>query len=219
MAIELKKGERVSLDNTLNNLTIGLGWDPNDGTGDDFDLDASAFMTGSNSKIPNDDYFVFYNSENRVHPDNLNKLEPYDSKKYPRIQEDYKEKTRGVSPDWSVYGALDDTTGGTSDGGDDEEINVNLSKVDKNIKEIIFVVTIYENIKRKQNFGQVRNSYIRIVNSDTNEEIMKYELDEDYSTETAVEFARLYRKGSEWKFEAMGKGYEQDLGYFVNKYN
>ena len=48
---------------------------------------------------------------------------------------------------------------------------------------------------------------------------MKYELDEDYSTETAVEFARLYRKGSEWKFEAMGKGYEQDLGYFVNKYN
>ena len=54
MAIELKKAERVSLDNTLNNLTIGLGWDPNDGTGDDFDLDASAFMTGSKGKIPND---------------------------------------------------------------------------------------------------------------------------------------------------------------------
>jgi hypothetical protein len=103
MAIELKKGERVSLDNTLNNLTIGLGWDPNDGTGDDFDLDASAFMTGSKGKIPNDDYFVFYNSENRVLPDNLNKLEPYDSKKYPRIQEDYKEKTRGGYPLTGVF--------------------------------------------------------------------------------------------------------------------
>ena len=72
---------------------------------------------------------------------------------------------------------------------------------------------------RKQNFGQVRNSYIRIVNTDTKEEIMRYELDEDYSIETAVEFGRLYRKSGEWKFEAMGKGYADDLGYFVNKYN
>ena len=84
MAINLSKGERVSLDNSLYNLTIGLGWDPNEGTGDDFDLDASAFMLGSNGKIPNDDYFVFYNSENRVHPDNLNKLEYYNKIKYPK---------------------------------------------------------------------------------------------------------------------------------------
>lgn len=219
MAINLSKGERVSLDNSLYNLTIGLGWDPNEGTGDDFDLDASAFMLGSNGKIPNDDYFVFYNSENRVHPDNLNKLEYYNKIKYPNIQKDYKEKTMGVSPDWSLYGALDDTTGGASDGGDDEEIKVNLEKVDTKIQEIVFVVTIYKYLKRKQNFGQVENSYIRIVNSDTNEEIMKYELDEDYSTETAVEFGRLYRRGSEWKFQATGKGYEKDLDYFVNKYN
>lgn len=187
MAINLAKGERVTLEKGLKNITVGLGWDPNEGTGYDFDLDASAFMLGRNGKIPKDEYFIYYNNM--------------------------------FSPDASVEGAEDDLTGGASDGGDDEEIKVNLPKVSQEIEEIVFVVTVHEHDVRKQNFGQVRNSYIRIVNTDTNEEIMKYELDEDYSTETSVEFARLYRRGGEWKFEAMGKGYDKDLGYFVNKYN
>ncbi len=187
MAINLSKGQRISLEKRLQNITVGLGWDPNEGTGAEFDLDASTFMLGSNGKIPSDDYFIFYNNM--------------------------------FSPDGSVEGAEDDTTGGASDGGDDEEIKVILSKVNPEIQEIVFVITIHEHEERKQNFGQVRNSYIRIVNTDNNEEIMKYELDEDYSTETCIEFARLYRRGADWKFEAMGKGYEKDLGYFVNKYN
>lgn len=187
MAINLSKGQRVSLESGLKNITVGLGWDPNEGTGFDFDLDASAFMLGENGKIPQDEYFVFYNNK--------------------------------FSPDGAVEGADDDTTGGAADDGDDEEIKVQLTKVSSDIKEIIFVVTIHEYDIRKQNFGQVRNSYIRIVNTDTNEEIMKYELDEDYSTETSIEFGRLYRRGGEWKFEAMGKGYESGLQSFLTKYN
>lgn len=110
------------------------------------------------------------------------------------------------------------TTGGNSDGGDDETLNVDLQKVDPSIQEILFVATIYKADERKQNFGQVRNSYIRIYNSITNEEIARYDLDEDFSIETAVEFGRLYRRGGEWKFEAMGIGNKGGLQALVNKY-
>lgn len=187
MAINLSKGERVSLAKGLKNISVGLGWDPNEGTGAEFDLDASAFMVGSNGKIPQDGYFIFYNNK--------------------------------FSPDGAVEGADDDRSGGASDGGDDEEIKINLDKVSQEIEEIIVVVTIHEGEKRNQNFGQVRNSYIRVVDESNNEEIMKYELDEDYSIETSVEFGRIYRKNGEWKFEAMGKGYKEEIGYFLAKYN
>lgn len=187
MAINLSKGERISLSKGLRNIAVGLGWDPNEGTGASFDLDASAFMIGTNGKIPQDEYFIFYNNK--------------------------------FSPDGAVEGADDDRTGGASDGGDDETVKVDLSKVDEKVDEIVFVVTIYEAAKHNQNFGQVRNSYIRIVDEGTNEEILKYELDEDYSIETAIEFGRLYRRNDEWKFEAMGKGYKEEIGYFLGKYN
>ncbi|KAA4722178.1 TerD family protein, partial [Bacteroides fragilis] len=170
----------------LSKVSVGLGWDPNEGTGFDFDLDASAFMLGSNKKIPNDNYFIFYNNPK--------------------------------SPDGAVESTGDDTTGGNSDGGDDETLNVDLQKVDSSIQEILFVATIYKADERKQNFGQVRNSYIRIYNSITNEEIARYDLDEDFSIETAVEFGRLYRRGEEWKFEAMGIGNKGGLQALVNKY-
>jgi tellurium resistance protein TerD len=123
-----------------------------------------------------------------------------------------------LSPDQAVQSSGDDTTGGNSDGGDDETLTVDLTKVDPNIQEIIFTVTIHEAEARKQNFGQVHNSYIRIYNAATNEEIARYDLDEDFSIETAVEFGRLYKRGSEWKFEAMGIGYKGGLQYFVDKY-
>ncbi len=183
MAINLSKGQRIEIG--LSKVGIGLGWDPNQGTGFDFDLDASAFMLGENKKIPKDEFFVFYNNQK--------------------------------SPDGSVESSGDDTTGGKSDG-DDETLLVELTKVDSNIKEIIFTVTIHDAEARKQNFGQVRNSFIRIYNAQNNEEIAKYELDEDFSIETAVEFGRLYKKNGEWKFEAMGIGYKGGLEYFVSKY-
>ena len=122
------------------------------------------------------------------------------------------------SPDMAVEGADDDLTGGNSDGGDDEVITVNLDKVAPNIEEIVFVVTIYDHDTRQQNFGQVRNSYIRILNAENGEVMAIYELDEDFSTETSVMFGRLYRRNSDWKFEAMGKGFNKGLEYFVNKY-
>ena len=109
-------------------------------------------------------------------------------------------------------------TGGNSDGGDDETLSVDLTKIDARIKEIIFTVTIHKAEERRQNFGQVRNSYIRIYNAVSNEEIARYDLDEEFSVETAVEFGRLYKRNGEWKFEAVGQGYKGGLQFFVDKY-
>lgn len=122
------------------------------------------------------------------------------------------------SPDGAVESSGDDLTGGNSDGGDDETLTVDLSKVDSRVEEIIFTATIYHYKERRQNFGQIRNSYIRIYNALTNEEIARYDLDEDFSIETAVEFGRLYRRNGEWKFEAMGQGSKDGLQGLVNKY-
>ena len=109
-------------------------------------------------------------------------------------------------------------TGGNSDGGDDETLNVDLTKVDSQIQEIIFTATIYKAAERRQNFGQVRNSYIRIYDAKTTTEIARYDLDEDFSIETAVEFGRLYRYNGEWKFEAIGNGSKGGMESLVNKY-
>ncbi|MFA5431846.1 MAG: TerD family protein [Candidatus Paceibacterota bacterium] len=122
-----------------------------------------------------------------------------------------------VSPDNAVEHKGDNLTG---DGeGDDESIIIDLSKIHPNATELCFVVTIFDAEARKQNFGQVHNSFVRVYNPDSNEEIMKYELEEDFSVETAVEFARLYKRNGEWKFEAIGIGLKGGLQDFLNKYN
>lgn len=101
----------------------------------------------------------------------------------------------------------------TGDGdGDDEQIKVNLSLVPQSIEKIDFTVTIYEPESRKQNFGQVSNAFVRIVNADNNEEIIRYDLGEDFSVETAVVVGELYRHGGEWKFNAVGAGFQGGLG-------
>ena len=121
------------------------------------------------------------------------------------------------SPDASVESMGDSRTGKGE--GDDETITIDLLKVDSIIEEIIFVVTVYEAEKRRQNFGQVRNSYIRIYDEENEEEVTKYELEEDFSRETAIEFGKLYKKNSEWRFQAVGEGYNSGLESFVQKYN
>lgn len=93
-----------------------------------------------------------------------------------------------------------------------------MTGIDSRVKEIIVVVTIHEADSRSQNFGQVRNSFIRVFNTDTNEEILKYELDEDFSIETAVEFGRIYERNGEWKFEAVGNGQREGLAKYVSLY-
>lgn len=120
------------------------------------------------------------------------------------------------SPDKAVIHSGDNLTG---DGdGDDEQIKIDLTKIDSAVQEITVVVTIHDADARRQNFGQVRNSFIRIFNTETNEEILKYELDEDFSIETAVEFGRIYNRNGEWKFEAVGSGQRDGLDKFVSMY-
>ena len=123
-----------------------------------------------------------------------------------------------TSPDGACQLTGDDTTGGNSDGDDDEQIFVDLSLVDPRVNSIVFSASIYEAKERRQNFGQVQNSYIRICNTDTNEELFKYELCEDFSTATAVELGRLYLRDGIWKFEATGIAHEGGLQGIIDKY-
>jgi tellurium resistance protein TerD len=95
--------------------------------------------------------------------------------------------------------------------GDDEQIRVELSKVPANVDKIAFTATIHEAEERKQNFGQVSNAYIRIIDEAKNQELIRYDLGEDFSVETAVVVGELYRQGSEWKFNAIGSGFKGGL--------
>jgi len=95
--------------------------------------------------------------------------------------------------------------------GDDEQIRIELSKVPATVEKINFTVTIHEAAERNQNFGQVSNAFIRIFDETTNEELIRYDLSEDYSIETAVVVAELYRNNGEWKFSAVGSGFEGGL--------
>lgn len=125
-----------------------------------------------------------------------------------------------VSEDFVFYGNTKDPSGsvqhmgdnktGAGDG-DDEQIKINLSTVPANISKIAFTATIYDAEVRRQNFGQVNNAYIRIYNEATGEEMLRYDLGEDFSIETAVVFGELYKYGAEWKFNAIGSGYQGGL--------
>ena len=181
MAVNLRKGQKVDLTKSnpgLKKVTVGLGWDINryDG-GDDFDLDASAFLLGAGSKVISDDDFVFYGAPNHA--------------------------SGGV-----VYGG-DNRTGAGE--GDDEQIHVDLSLVPAQIERIAFTVTIYDADVRRQNFGQVSNAYVRIIDDASGAELIRYDLEEDFSIETALVVGELYRHGGEWKFNAVGSGFEGGL--------
>lgn len=188
MPINLTKGQKVDLTKGnpgLKNLMVGLGWDVNEfDSGADFDLDAAAFLLGSNGKVTSDNDFIFYG--------NL-------------------EHNSG-----SVNHMGDNLTG---DGdGDDEQIQIDLSKIPANIEKISFTVTIYDADVRKQNFGQVSNAFIRIVDESTNQELIKYDLGEDFSIETAVVVGELYRHNGQWKFNAIGSGFQGGLAALCGHY-
>ncbi len=187
MAVTLSKGQNVSLSKTdplLKHILIGLGWDARSSDGQDFDLDASVFMTTDNGKVPSDDYFVFYNQLK--------------------------------SPCGSVQHTGDNLTG---DGdGDDESVIVELEKVPANIKSLFVTVTIHDAETRRQNFGQVSNAFVRLVNHETGQEVLRFDLSEDYSTETAMVFGEVYRHNGDWKFRAIGQGYAGGLLALCNQY-
>ncbi|MCK2055266.1 TerD family protein [Methylobacterium sp. 37f] len=114
------------------------------------------------------------------------------------------------STDGSVEHMGDNTTG--QGDGDDEVVKVDLAKVPETITRLVFAVTIHEAKERGQNFGQVQNAYIRVVNQAGSAELAKYDLSEDASTETAMVFGEVYRHNGEWKFKAVGQGFAGGLG-------
>lgn len=129
--------------------------------------------------------------------------------------------------DFVFYGNLKHACGGvehlgdnlTGEGeGDDEQIVVDLEKIPADVEKIAFTVTIYDSETRAQNFGQVENAFIRIVDQSSNTELVRYDLCEDFSIETAIVFAELYRHNGEWKFNAIGSGFAGGLKELCQNY-
>jgi len=215
MSFNLSKGDRFSLSKAAPGLTvvkIGMGWDPNDQpNGPDFDLDVSAFAINSAFKIPSDSYFVFYG---QVRMGNCVKdaIETH--------------LDRPITDDQSITGAIDDPDGTRSDGDDDEDMFIDLTKVNSKVEQIIICCTIckypHDNKKDRRtldlNFGQVEDCYIRIVNELNGEEILRYNLKDHYTNEDAVEFGRLFRVDDTWEFEAMGRAHTGSLQTLVEMY-
>jgi len=131
-------------------------------------------------------------------------------------QEDFVFFGNLTHPSGSVVHMGDNRTG--EGDGDDEQIKVDLSKVPENLTKIAFTVTIYEPEQRRQNFGQVNNAFIRIYNEVTGEELLRYDLGEDFSIETAAVFGELYKNNGEWKFNAIGSGYQGGLAALCANY-
>ena len=136
------------------------------------------------------------------------------------------DKVRGES-DFIFYNQTRSTEGSvehtgdnrTGEGdGDDEAVKINLAKVPADVQKIAITVTIHDAQNRGQNFGQVQNAFIRVVNDQTNVEIVRFDLNEDYSTETAMIFGELYRHNNEWKFRAVGQGYNGGLSAMCSQY-
>ena len=121
-----------------------------------------------------------------------------------------------TSPDGAVQHQGDNRTG--EGDGDDEQVKIDLTKVAADVKELVFAVTIHEADSRKQNFGMVSNSFIRVVNNDNGSEIARFDLSEDASTETAMIFGELYRHGAEWKFKAVGQGFAGGLAALATQH-
>lgn len=183
MAINLAKGQRVSLDDSLKLVMVGLGWDTQkyDGAAD-FDLDASAFLLGAGDKLLYDEDFVFYN--------NL------------------------TGRNGAVVHTGDNLTGEGE--GDDEVIIIDFSKLPPEIKKIVICVTIHDAERRRQNFGQVSNAYIRIAKMEDEfdmpgEPVLKFDLEEEFSVETALVVAEIYQRNGIWKFNAVAAGYQGGL--------
>ena len=192
--VSLRKGGNISLSKANNSagsqvaltkILIGLGWQERVLAGDDFDLDAVAFICSSINRVRSDEDFIFYNQ--------------------------LVSQCGGLIH----YG---DERKGRGDEDDSEMIEVDLTKIEKNVDKIVVCVTIHEGNAKKQNFGMVDNAYIRIVNLVDNIEIIRYDLTEDASIETAMIFGEIYRYNNEWKFRAIGQGFTGGLGPLARHY-
>lgn len=211
--INLIKGQRVEIGAGLTRLRVEMGWKVNPNAKPPYDLDASTFLLGSNGQIENEYDFVFYGSPNKVQV----------------LDEEGNPVMRPVSVDKSVLGSVDDLGDDDDNTGEgNEEIDVDLTKTSSCVNEILFTASIYWSPsdandpalapRMHYNFGQVRDAYIQIKNAVNGEVICRYDLDEDFSTDKGVEFGRLYRRGSEWKFQAVGEAHKDGLEPICRKY-
>ncbi|MEO7495975.1 MAG: TerD family protein [Massilia sp.] len=190
MSTTLETGHRINLEKSapgLKRVRIGLGWKVNAADGQAFDLDASVFLCRKNEA---DDPVMISNAH----------FVYYNQPK---------------SPDGAVVHSGDNRTGDKD--GDDEVITVDLSRVQADVVELPIVVTIHDAEARRQNFGRVSGAYVKLYNDESGEEIAKYDLNEDYSDKTALQFGSLYRKDGDWRFQAVGAGFKLNLATFIRK--
>lgn len=191
MAINLQKGQRVDLTKGnpgLSKIMVGLGWDPVQKSGGGGGLFGGLFGGGSGgANIDCDASVIMLGANDKLQ--NNNDVIYFGNLK---------------SKDGSVTHSGDNLTG---DGdGDDEQVSIELSRVPSTVEKLVFVVNIYDAVKRKQHFGMIRNAFIRVVNPSNNQELIKYNLTDDYSGKTSLIVGEIYRHGNEWKFAAVGTG-------------
>lgn len=202
MAINLQKGQRIDLTKGnpgLSNILVGLGWDPVENRGGGF-LGA-LFGGGGQPNIDCDASVIMLGDGDRL-------LDKNDVIYFGNLN----------SRDGSVKHTGDNLTGHGD--GDDEQILVDLSRVPSHIQKLVFVVNIYDCVRRRQHFGMIRNAYIRVVDRSNGTELIRYNLSEDYSGKTSLVVGEIYRHGNDWKFAAVGMGTTAgSLGELVRTYS
>ncbi|EON33787.1 tellurium resistance protein tere [Gordonia terrae C-6] len=166
-----------------------MGWDVLESAGS-ADLDAMVLLLGADGKVRSSQDFIFYGS----------------AKVDGKIQ----------TADGSVEHTGDNLTG--EGDGDDEQIKVNLEAVAADVERIAFIVDIYNAQSKGQNFGQVKNAFVRLFNGDDQNEIVRYDLSEDYSGKVSVVVAELYRNNGEWKFKALGEGSNEPAATYAREH-
>jgi stress response protein SCP2 len=191
MAINLQKGQRVDLTKGnpgLSRIMVGLGWDPVKKSGGGGGLFGGLFGGGgSGANVDCDASVIMLGANDKLQ--NNNDVIYFGNLK---------------SKDGSVSHSGDNLTG---DGdGDDEQVSIELNNVPSHVEKLVFVVNIYDAVKRKQHFGMIQNAFIRVVNPANNQELIKYNLTDDYSGKTSLIVGEIYRHGNEWKFAAVGTG-------------
>ena len=218
--VQIEKGEYISLNNKIEGIErvmINLNWKS------DVGIDISAFLVGEDGFVQNDADFVFYNSNRRANPIDRG-YEPYDQAVY-GSQVNWMNKTMPISTDGSVILSID---GLGYDGKDNHErdyceycemMHIDLSKVNPQIKEIIFCATIYKGDEIGKTFGDVSNLSIILYNEKTKEKLCCFNVEEKFFTETAIEAAKLVRKENNgWGFEAVGEGHDGGLQTLIDIY-
>jgi len=190
LAISLQKGQRVDLTKSnpgLLKILVGLGWDPVQSSGGGKLFGSLFGGGGGTSNVDCDASVIMLGANDRLQN---NKDVIY----FGNLK----------SNDGSVQHSGDNLTG---DGdGDDEQVVIDLNRVPSSIQKLVFVVNIYDCIKRKQHFGMIQNAFIRVANSSNQQEMIRYNLSDDYSGKTCLVAGEIYRHGTEWKFAAIGTG-------------